>query len=57
MMIAGITAALLFCLFIGIETTLAVITLLILIGLASKAPILLVVLGIAIIAAIVLKKR
>ena len=45
------------CIFIGIEATLGIITLLILIAITSQAPILLVLLSIPLIASLLIKKR
>lgn len=45
------------CIFIGIEATIGIITLVILIAITSKAPILLVLLAIPLIARLLTKKR
>ena len=45
------------CLFIGIETALSIILILIVIGVASHAPILIVLLGVTLLAHLLTKKR
>ncbi len=57
MTLIAITAVVMCCLFIGVQTTLAIIFLLVLVGLASQFPILLVILAIAVIAALLTKKK
>lgn len=57
MILIAITAALMCCLFIGVQATIGVAVLLIIIGLASKYPALLVILAIAVIASLLVKKK
>lgn len=57
MTLIAITAAVMCCLFIGVQATVGIAALLIIIGLATQFPILLVVLAIAVIAALLTKKK
>ena len=57
MMLTAIAVMAMLCLFIGIETALSIILILILIGVASHSPILIVLLGVALIAHLLTKKR
>ncbi len=57
MTLIAITAAVMCCLFIGVQATVGIAVLLIIIGLASQYPSLLVILAVAVIASLLIKKK
>ncbi len=57
MILIAITAAVMCCLFIGVQATVGIAVLLIVIGLASQYPALLVILAIAVIAGLLTSKK